>query len=414
MDAKRANRQAFTLIELIVVMLIIGILMAMSAAAVGKFITVQQQSNTEMTIRKVYSKLMTQWESVIRSAREENMATTIGSANAAYITTLAGGDGRRARVIYIKARLKQEFPISFGEATSPGASWVTGPLPFKQAYFNKFSGKTITGSGLTLTLTAASGPVTAVALGSGGTGYPASTTFTVMPLISGAGGCTVSATTSAAGIVTSVSLTTAGTGYSSSTVPAVVVPAAYESSACLLEALKQGRRGNPISSDDFGSQSVKQFNGVDCLVDGWGTPLQFFRWPTGSGEVNGLAPPPQPTTSGALTPPTTVRDQQDPDGLLLSNQWYLASDTGMPVPQGSLGLDFEYYFHPVHNATVTFNTTTHTATGMYAYFMVPVLASAGPNKHLGLYVTDMTADGTGSDTDNLYSYRLLPPGVGGD
>ena len=105
MDAKRANRQAFTLIELIVVMLIIGILMAMSAAAVGKFITVQQQSNTEMTIRKVYSKLMTQWESVIRSAREENMATTIGSANAAYITTLAGGDGRRARVIYIKARL---------------------------------------------------------------------------------------------------------------------------------------------------------------------------------------------------------------------------------------------------------------------------------------------------------------------
>jgi hypothetical protein len=89
----------------------------------------------------------------------------------------------------------------------------------------------------------------------------------------------------------------------------------------------------------------------------------------------------------------------------------LTLDTGNPsLPaQGKLGFDFEYYFHPVHNAPV------NTMAGMYAFYTVPVVASAGPDLQLGVSITDMSP-GTpaNSDTDNIYSFRVLPPGARGD
>ncbi len=407
MRRDRIRRGGFTLVELLVVVTIIAILVGLSAAAVGKYIAVSQSNATEATIRKVYTKLMPQVESVVKSAREENMATTVGATNANTIMLLAGNDARRARVIYIKARLKQEFPISFNEALSPT------PLAAKQAYVNAFSSHGTSGTGLSLALTAPAGAVTGVAIGTAGSGYPASTTFTAIPEQWGATGCTVSVVTNPAGVPTSVTLQTAGTGYSSATVAAFVAPAAHESAACLLAALQQARRGNSLSSEEFGSTSVKIFSGVNALVDGWGSPLQFVRWPTGSSEVDSLAAPPQFLTGGTLETPTVVKDPQDPDGLLLNNAWYTTSDTSatyaaLPVRLGTLGQDFEYYFHAVHKGSVT------SSSGMYAFYSVPAIFSAGPNRSLGLSILDMTPDGSNADTDNVYSFRLLPPGARGD
>jgi prepilin-type N-terminal cleavage/methylation domain-containing protein len=418
MSGRSTKRAAFTLIELMVVITVIAVLIGLSVALVSSVISAQQTSNTDTTIRKVYSKLMPQWESVVKSARDENienLANVYGwSAN--YIMLLAGNDVRRARVIYTKARLKQEFPMSYAEAMnayaspSTSASSPLGPFPGKPAYYNAFNGKT--GTGLTLALTAPLGAVTAATIGTAGSGYPASTTFSAAPQQTGGSGCVVSVTTNSSGVPTTVSVTSAGTGYSAATVPAVC---AQESATCLLEAMKQGRRGNTFSPDTLGAASIKNFNGLDALFDAWGTPLQFVRWGTGNSELDGLAPPAQKLTTGGTAPPTAVRDPQDPDGLLLNNAWYLTPDVtapynSLPVLNGTLGKDFEYYFHPLHKASVTVTTSA----GMYAFYTVPVLSSAGSDKTLGFGITDMTVSSTNAERDNAYSFRLLPPGARGD
>jgi hypothetical protein len=76
------------------------------------------------------------------------------------------------------------------------------------------------GSGLTGSLTAA-GPVTAVAIGAAGSGYPASTVFLVVPQQAGGSGCAFAAITNSSGVPTSVVFITGagGSGYATATVP---------------------------------------------------------------------------------------------------------------------------------------------------------------------------------------------------
>lgn len=309
-------RHGFSLTELTVVLAIIAILVAMSAAAVSKYITVQQTTNTEHTIRKVYSKLMSQWEAVITAASKEDMDKTVGSAIANSIRTTAASDEARARVIYVKLRLKQEFPISYSEALAPT------PLPAKQAYYNAFNAKP--------------------------------------------GG-------------------------------------AHESSACLLASLRQGRGGIKLSADDLGTTSVKNIGGVDVLIDGWGTPLGFYRWPTGNTELDALAAPPPVDSSGLpSTNPSVVRDRQDPLGKLCDLNWYASSG-------GANKTQFETWCH-----SITKSGSDH------AYYLEPVVVSAGPDLTLGLSTPDMMPNGTlnsdnkVADTDNIYSFRLLRVGARGD
>src|SRR5207248_2630696 len=83
------------------------------------------------------------------------------------------------------------------------------------------------GSGLTLALTTAAGAITGVAIGAAGSGYPKSTTFTVVPNQAGGSGGLVYVTTNASGVPTTVGLVpgAGGTGYSNATVPSVVAGA---------------------------------------------------------------------------------------------------------------------------------------------------------------------------------------------
>src|SRR5216683_2495684 len=66
-------RPAFTLVELIVVIAIIAILAALTTGAVMRYYSVQQQTNTETTIRKVYGAFERQWQAVIDKASNEKL-----------------------------------------------------------------------------------------------------------------------------------------------------------------------------------------------------------------------------------------------------------------------------------------------------------------------------------------------------
>lgn len=111
----RRTRSAFTLVELMVVLAIIGVLVALVAAAVTKVIPAQQQRNTERTIQKLNGELRAHWKAVIDDAQAEVKQNRHFS-----ILPLAGNDPERAKVIWTKLRLVQQFPMSFYEMLNPG------------------------------------------------------------------------------------------------------------------------------------------------------------------------------------------------------------------------------------------------------------------------------------------------------
>jgi prepilin-type N-terminal cleavage/methylation domain-containing protein len=107
------RRWGFTLIELLVVVAIIAVLVSLTAAGIFKVVDGTKQSNTEQTLRTLSKALRQQWERVIKDHRDD--------AIPANVLSMAGGAGNesRARVIWIKLCLKQEFPTTYQEAQTP-------------------------------------------------------------------------------------------------------------------------------------------------------------------------------------------------------------------------------------------------------------------------------------------------------
>jgi hypothetical protein len=133
------------MLELTVVIFIIVALMALTAGAVIKFMAVQQTSNTRTTLDRTQSKLNKAWSAVKDQAYTEPIPANV---QAYIMQNLAGNDTNataRTRVIYVKLRLRQVFPMSFDEAlniTAPPGY----PLPPLAAYQNYLISLGITGT----------------------------------------------------------------------------------------------------------------------------------------------------------------------------------------------------------------------------------------------------------------------------
>jgi prepilin-type N-terminal cleavage/methylation domain-containing protein len=291
------GRRGFTLLELLVVVSILTVLAALSAAAALKFLGVQQGANTKTALVKLQSALDAQWAAVTQRAKDEPIPDGV-RAKADFLA-MAGNDlhaTARARVLYVKLKQRQAFPMTFDEALNPS------PLPPLQPYAAFLRGLGVTRSS----------PVTRP----------------------------------------------------------------YESAVCLLLALERAPGGGGVKVEDLGVGTVTATltlaNGkqVNYLADGWKSPLVFCRWPTGSKELNPNGP-----AAGR-------NDPGDPEGLLNVPGW-------LATPALAT---FRLYCHDLPPRTG----------GPTSFKLVPLIASAGPDKKLDLNPSTLEELGPGAK-DNLYS-----------
>lgn len=288
------GRAAFTLVELLVVIAIIGVLSALVAAAVTRVIPNQQVRNTERTIRKLNGELQAHWRAAIEDAQADvkrfgaNLPTM----------QLAGGDAERAKVLWIKLRLVQQFPMSFWEMVNPGQAVVGGqavaggsPLPSFMAADPSYL-KKLQVAGIN--------------------------TNTLQPI---------------PGINPTAPLAPVG----------AVLPAMDELSACLFIALTaKGHRGKATQEDSFNAdERGTAASGLPILVDSWRKPIGFARWP-----IDPTGTDPLDSTKRLLDPSWNNGNQ--------GNQFPLTPSLAVPL----VPLVETIIKHPLHSGNSTTNWTS--------------------------------------------------------
>jgi hypothetical protein len=179
-------------------------------------------------------------------------------------------------------------------------------------------------------------------------------------------------------------------------------PTPAESGACLLIALTtKSRHGNVLVQDRFSTQEIADTDqdGVKELVDGWGNPIVFFRWPALNDDLASLNPQNKGVTAG------NFQDPGDPTGALLADSWNNQSNStnGLGCKQ------FEDMCHLIHDPSASTYTPK-------SFYLIPVIGSAGPDGRLGMQTVaagqpDPMQVNVALQTqanDNIYSYRALP------
>jgi type II secretory pathway pseudopilin PulG len=234
----RSPRGAFTLIELLIVISLIVTMIALVASAVGKFIEVQQTSNTQSILDRVQSQLAKAWSKVKDQAYKEPIDPSV----AGWIqTNLAGTDANstgRVRVIYVKLKLRQAFPMNFAEALNVP---YTNPALAALGY---------------------------------NPNVPASRIPPIPPL---------------PGYVSYLN----NFGITPAMVSVQPAPQPYESSVCLLMALQRGVSGAGIDPSELtAGGAAGNINGMPYLTDAWGRPIFFSRAPAGNLYLNPAGPQP--------------------------------------------------------------------------------------------------------------------------
>jgi prepilin-type N-terminal cleavage/methylation domain-containing protein len=307
------SRVAFTLVEMLVVIAVIGILAALTAAGVYKVIGVQRSSNTKSTMASVYRVLQEHWQAVIADARKET-GLEIPFQQIDTLFGPAGANIDRNRIIWIKMRLMEAFPISYLD--------VQRPFPYD---------------------------------------------YNIIP----------------------ATLRKYNDGYKK-TLGARVKDnkgGATESAACLLMALSVARNGVALNIDNLGTSNVTDTDndGMQEIVDAWGSPLAFFRFPTDNPLLQNAAP----AAGNKKSPSFFNADPLDPTGALF---------TILQNGNATQKANYESRVHKLRSPVT-----------QGAGYILPTIVSAGPDGVLGLDTSipnNMKIVAPQFADDNVYSFQL--------
>jgi prepilin-type N-terminal cleavage/methylation domain-containing protein len=140
---------------------------------------------------------------------------------------------------------------------------------------------------------------------------------------------------------------------------------------------------SPLGTDSFSSAEVKDTDndGLPEILDGWGKPMRFYRWPTRFFRSLGQNPPTGATPNGFLNPI---------NALDIQNAQYLFST--LPAFSGNLANDLQRDpddpLQECLSNVVYFESQFHTP----ATFHVFLVVSAGPDGQFGMYAPEDTAN----------------------
>jgi len=117
MRIAKSRRQGISLIEMLVVIIIIGILVALTASAVLKFRVTGMRTSTSTNMGKVLTKLREQWKSVTDASQNESLDANVNYGTRA--RAIGGSDLEASRSAYVQLRQIQAFPTNINEAFWP-------------------------------------------------------------------------------------------------------------------------------------------------------------------------------------------------------------------------------------------------------------------------------------------------------
>jgi prepilin-type N-terminal cleavage/methylation domain-containing protein len=369
-QSTRRSRPGFTLVELLVVMGVIAILMSLTAAGVMSWMNGQSRNNTVVKVRGLHARLMQHWDAVVADTRKEriwNVADLTTPPTSPYpkdVLAMADGDTERARILMIKIRLMEAFPVNFNELPNPvsGDCYTTpnnGPfnplslIPTKRRRYRASYQDALWDSNTNL--------MRWVAIPS----------------------------------------------------PSLKGRESLESAACLFLALSNAKQGITVETEQLKAwMKDVDGSGNKVFADDWGTPLRFYRFATNNTDLNTIAPP------GVVL--ATAVDPLDVNGKLLDTLPNGAANWG-----SSNATLFDTLIHP--RTYTTTNAATGAAIKT-AYYAIPVIASAGADGKFGLPASDANTTNFGTPTsifsgaapfsnlsvmsttdeaDNIYSYKKL-------
>jgi prepilin-type N-terminal cleavage/methylation domain-containing protein len=192
-----------------------------------------------------------------------------------------------------------------------------------------------------------------------------------------------------------------------------------QSSACLRLALSISRGGSSLTDDQIKyALADTNTDGLNEIVDGWGNPMAFFRFPWNNAALLAANP-------GASNPKTAVfADPIDSGGTLINLGWYNNNNgnaliyvnnfhsvayspppTTPPLPAPP-GMPTQLPAPPLAAPLPAQNT-------LAAYYVTPVIVSGGStlftqaNGNLGLNFPDMSlAPAPASAAGNIFSFTL--------
>ncbi len=408
-QVRNRPRRGFTLVELLVVMVIIGILMSLILAAAADGVRRAEERATQALLIKLDTGLSDRVEALLTSRVNPNLA----HRQMAQVFPPGGGtpvEGRqRAQVIATYDMMRAELPDVFYIPKSGDVNYNADyPLNFAaQPYPVSFTG-TAQQTRAAFYVLPLGQPDNGATTFDPGTGvYGAS--YTVAAglyknlgyLPAGYDGADNNNNglidEYAEGVVT-------GPGGNAATVTARLAAHTHKTArsemlyAILVEG--QGPLGSVFSPDDFTDRDVRDTDGdgLPEFVDAWGEPLQFYRWPIlyHSDLQKGLF------TAGAGPGPylgaleTREQDPLDPNQQLVAPTWW--SNTANIVSGGSAPLSgkavsFQFHFNvlliePRCRGVVTESQTywdrgkTHLQ--RRAYFSRFLIVSSGPDLESGI------------------------------